>query len=162
MVICLDEEKANNLTNLIIDKICYTIYCGDDWIRHQKKIIKDTNICIDSCNNSMDYEFEFNSKCYNSCEYGFFYDKENPEQKRCKCNLDNCLLCSNVEPTKNLCISCNDLYYPIENDPENILPYNREKCYFFYAFLAFFPEKYYIVFRNFALQFGNQPQTMPD
>ena len=104
IVICLEQEKTKSLVNLIKTKSCYVIYCGDDWIRYQKKLIKDNNTCVDSCNNIMDYEFEFKGKCYNSCEYGFFYDKENPEQKKCKCNLDNCLLCSNVEPTKNLYI----------------------------------------------------------
>ena len=127
LVICLDQGNAPILTNLIKEKNCYTIYCGDDWIKHQKKIIKDTNACADSCNISINYEFEFNSRCYDSCEYGFFYDKENPEQKRCKCNLDKCLICSNIELTKDLCISCNDSYYPKENDPTNILPYIN--CY---------------------------------
>ena len=128
IVICLNQENAKNLTDLIRTKSCYTVYCGDNWTEHQKKIIKESNnVCIDSCNNNNDYEFEFNSKCYNSCEYGFYYDKENPNQKRCKCNLDKCLLCSNVEPAKNLCISCNDFYYPLENDPTNILPYIN--CY---------------------------------
>ena len=65
--------------------------------------------------------------CYNSCEYGFYYDKENPEQKICKCSSDKCLLCSNVDPTKDLCITCNDSYYPIENDPIYIFPYIN--CY---------------------------------
>ena len=37
LVICLDQEKAPNLTSLIKEKSCYTIYCDDDWIKHQKK-----------------------------------------------------------------------------------------------------------------------------
>ena len=74
-------------------------------------MIKDTNTCINSCNNSLDYEYEYNSVCYNSCEYGFYCDKENPEQKICKCSSDKCLLCSNVDPTKDLCITCNDSYH---------------------------------------------------
>ena len=123
LVICLDETKSPNLTNLIREKSCYTIYCEDDWIKHQKKLIKGNNICLDNCSST----YEFNNKCYNSCDYGFYYDKENPQQKKCKCRSDKCLLCSEVEIIKNLCISCNDLYYPIENDPKNILPYIN--CY---------------------------------
>ena len=117
LVICLEEGNTPILTNLIKEKSCYTIYCGDDWIKQQKKLIKDTNTCFENCNSVAGYEYEYNGKCYDSCEYGFYYDKENPEIKRCKCNSDKCLLCSNVEPTKDLCISCNDSYYPIENDP---------------------------------------------
>ena len=120
LVICLDQEKAPNLTSLIKEKSCYTIYC-----EHQKKLIKETNTCVGNYNSN--YEFEFNNKCYNSCDYGFYYDKENPEQKKCKCKSDKCLLCSDVEMLNNLCISCNDSYYPIENNPTDILPYIN--CY---------------------------------
>ena len=130
IVICLNQEISNEFIEIVAkikNESCYTIYCGDDWIKHQKKLIEGTNTCIDSCYNNKDYEFEFNGKCYNSCEYGFYNDKDNPEQKKCKCNLDKCRLCSNVEPTKNLCISCNDFYYPIENDLTNFLPYIN--CY---------------------------------
>ena len=130
IVLCIDKENSPKLAELIVaikNENCYKIYCGDDWISHQKKLIKDSSICIDSCNNNKDYEYEFNNKCYDSCEYGFFYDKDNPVQKRCKCNLEKCLLCSNVESTKDLCISCNYLYYPLENDPTNIFPYIN--CY---------------------------------
>ena len=49
------------------------------------------------------------------------------KKKRYKCKLNNCLLCSYVVHTKYLCIFCNDLYYPIEHDIINVLPYNN--CY---------------------------------
>ena len=130
ILICLNRESAPKLAELITTKNyenCTTIYCEDDWLKHQKKLIKITNICIENCNFNNNYEFEFNSNCYNSCDYGFFIDKENPEIKRCKYNLGMCLLCSNVKPTKNLCISYNDSYYPKENDPHNIYPYIN--CY---------------------------------
>ena len=127
LVICLNLENAPILTNLIKQKSCYTIYCGDDWIKHQKKLIKETNTCVESCYLSLNYEFEFNNKCFNSCVYGFYFDQENPQQKKCKCNSDKCLSCSEVESIKDLCISCNDSYYPKENDPTNILPYIN--CY---------------------------------
>ena len=58
VVICLTENKTENLTNEIKKKSCYTIYCGYDWINHQKKIVNGTNICIDTCSNSNDYPFE--------------------------------------------------------------------------------------------------------
>ena len=70
LVICLsqeNEEKFKELMNITNNENCYTIYCGDDWIKHQKKLINGTNTCINSCNNSINYEFEFNGKCYNSC-----------------------------------------------------------------------------------------------
>lgn len=67
-----------------------------------------------------------NSKCYDKCEHGHFYD-EIDKNFKCKCNLEQCLLCSYVEPTKNLCISCNRSFYPKENDPLNIGTYIN--CY---------------------------------
>ena len=127
IVICINETNAPRLTELIKNESCYTNYCGDDWIKHQKKLINGRNECVESCNNNEDYEYEFNNKCYNSCEYGFYYDKDNSQQKKCKCKLDKCLLCSNIESIKNLCISCNEGYYPKENDNNNLFPYIN--CY---------------------------------
>ena len=46
---------------------------------------------------------------------------------KCKCELDECLLCPNVALQKELCIECNINYYPKENDPLNIGEYI--KCY---------------------------------
>ena len=92
-----------------------------------KKIIKKDNECIESCKLSSRYKYEYNGNCIDSCEKGFLYDKNNNTLNKCKCELDECLLCPNVALQKELCIECNINYYPKENDPLNIGEYI--KCY---------------------------------
>ena len=128
MIICINETNSPILTNLFKQKnnMCYRIDCSDDWISKQKKIIKEEGLCIEKCNNSINYKYEFNGICHNNCTYGTFLDKIDSIEK-CKCENEKCLLCSDIESIKNLCITCNELFYPIENDPVNIGPYIN--CY---------------------------------
>ena len=116
IIVCINKTKAPNLYQLIEKKNCSNIYCYDDWYKKQKKLIKDTNKCIDNCNDNINYKYEYNGICYNNCSYGIFLDKNDLIEK-CKCENEKCLLCSDIEPIKNLCITCNELFYPIENDP---------------------------------------------
>ena len=137
VIVCIDHDKAPVLYQLIenlnCDNIyflyqlienlnCDNIYCSDDWISHQKKLNKETNECIDNCND----KYEFNSKCYDICPYGTFHDEINSVEK-CKCENEKCYSCLDIEDAKNLCITCNKSFYPIENDPMNIGPYIN--CY---------------------------------
>ena len=46
---------------------------------------------------------------------------------KCKCELDECLLCPKVALEKGLCTKCNTNYYSKENDPLNLGEYI--KCY---------------------------------
>jgi len=127
IVICLDD---NNIPEKILSKIsnikCKTISCSNDWKSIQKKIINNTNECIDSCENSKQYKYEYNGKCYENCSNGFLYDNNNKLNK-CKCELDNCLECPYVALNKGLCTKCNDNYYSKENDPLNLGEYIN--CY---------------------------------
>jgi len=66
-------------------------------------------------------QYEYNNKCYKNCSNGFLNDKE------CKCELDQCLVCPPPALYKNLCSICNTNYYPRENDPSNFLEYFQ--CY---------------------------------
>ena len=97
IVICIDE---NNIKDKILQHIsnitCHTIYCSDDWKSKQKKIINNTNKCINSCENSNQYKYEYNGKCYETCSNGFLYDENNNKLDKCKCELDKCLTCPNV------------------------------------------------------------------
>ena len=83
-----------------------------------KKIINETGLCINNCNNDITYNYEYNSKCYDNCPKGYYIDNNNI--KKCKCELDKCHSCSNVALAKNLCTECNTDYYLKENDPLNI------------------------------------------
>ena len=67
IVICLVQENTPLLTDLILKKNCSIIYCGDDWIQHQKKLIKGTDICLNNCSLDDQYKFEFRNKCYSKC-----------------------------------------------------------------------------------------------
>jgi len=122
VIVCIYQEKASYLYQLIENLNCDNIYCLDDWLNHQKKLNKETNECIDDCSN----KYEFNNKCYDICPHGTFYDEINSVEK-CKCENEKCYSCPDVEQSKNLCIICNESFYPIENDPLNIGQYIN--CY---------------------------------
>ena len=122
VIACIYQEKASYLYQLIESLDCSNIYCEDDWYLHQKKINEEATECFDKC----DKKYEFNSICYDKCPYGIFYDEKNSVEK-CKCEDDKCSACLNLEKVNNLCISCNNSFYPIENDPINIGPYIN--CY---------------------------------
>ena len=91
----------------------------------QKKIIKDTNECINNCADNNDYKYEYNGKCYSNCPNEYFYYDDN--NIKCKCELEKCLTYPTVASNKQLCTKCNDNYYPMENDPLNIGEYFN--CY---------------------------------
>ena len=128
MVICINETIAPRLTELIRrkDKTCYIIDCRDDWKSIQRKKNSEYKGCTDNCTNNINHIYQFQSLCKPSCQHGTYYDSIN-SVKKCKCQLDKCLLCANIEPVKDLCISCNKYYYPMENDPSNIGTYIN--CY---------------------------------
>ena len=117
VIVCIDEDKAHDLYHLIENFNCYNIDCSDDWYENQKKLINGKDECIENCKNHQNYKYELNNRCYNTCTHGIFNDE------RCKCENENCLLCSDLNPIKHLCISCNESFYPKENDPTNIGPY---------------------------------------
>ena len=128
IVICINETNSPKLTQLIKQKnnMCYMIDCSDDWLSKQRKIVKEEGICIEKCSNNINYKYEFNGICHNNCTYGISLNK-NDSIEKCKCENEKCLSCSDIEQVKNLCITCNEAFYPIENDPMNIGPYIN--CY---------------------------------
>ena len=128
VVICINEINTQSKIFPQIKNIaCYIKDCSDDWKSKQKNIINITNNCIDSCDNSSQYPYEYNGKCYENCEKGFLLDDNNNRMNKCKCQLDECLLCPNVSLSKGLCSKCNINYYPKENDPFNLGEYIN--CY---------------------------------
>ena len=120
IVICINESiTMDKIFPQITTKTCYVNYCSDDWKSKQKKIINN-NECIESCDNSPQYKYEYNGKCYDNCSYGFYNDEN---KTKCKCELEYCLECPNAAKDNNLCTKCNINYYPKENDPSNIGEY---------------------------------------
>ena len=127
VVICINNitniERFYDFTNIN----CLNIDCSNDWKSKQKKIINNTNECIESCDKSEQYQFDYNGKCYENCVNGILKNDNNNLAKICKCELDKCLLCPQVALDKNLCTKCNINYYPRENDPSNLGEYIN--CY---------------------------------
>ena len=128
VVICINENLTEEkILPQIKNLSCHVIDCSNNWKSKQKKITNDTNECIESCDNSTQYKYEYNGKCYENCTNGFLYDENNNKLNKCKCELDNCLSCPQDALNKNLCTICNTNYYPKENDPLNLGEYI--KCY---------------------------------
>ena len=57
--------------------------------------------------------------CVSKCTNGFYIDEKDNSIKICKCDLKKCFKCSKESFKKNLCISCNEGYYPKFNDINN-------------------------------------------
>ena len=123
IVILINQENNGKIVPEIENKSCYNIENSNNLILKQKKIINDNNECIDDCENSEIYKYEYNGKCYDNCTNGFLYDYNNNLLNKCKCELDKCLICNKVSINFNLCIECNKDYFPKENDPSNIGEY---------------------------------------
>ena len=126
IVICINESITNNkILPQIKNKACHIIECSNDWNSRQKKIIHNNGSCVNSCEDDLQYKYEYNSKCYENCTNGYFIDNKN--NTKCKCELEKCLTCPPVALNKNLCTECNTGYYQKENDSSNIGKYIN--CY---------------------------------
>ena len=123
IVICLNKNINYKIMTKINNKNCSTIDCSNNLKSKQKKLINNNTECIDSCDNNMQYPYEYNGKCYENCINGFLKDENGNQINKCKCELEQCLDCPNVALNKNLCTKCNINYYPKENDPLNIGKY---------------------------------------
>ena len=128
VVICINENINHETIFEEIQYIsCYVLYCMDDWKSKQKKIIYDNDECIESCDNSEQYQYEYNGFCYDYCEQGPLLDDNKIEMNKCKCELKECLTCPFFSRSHELCTICNTGYYQKENDPLNLGEYI--KCY---------------------------------
>ena len=97
--------------------------------KKEKKILSVNGSCIDKCSLDPIYKYEYDNKCYNQCEYGYFIDQKDSSSLKCKCRLNECLIYNEISLNISLCISCNnnDGFYEKENDPLNMGDYI--KCY---------------------------------
>ena len=61
VVLCFNNK---NYLQAKIDSIkCPTLYCGDDWHNHIKKIVESNKSCVDNCSN---FIYENNDICYDT------------------------------------------------------------------------------------------------
>ena len=125
----IETVIANNINN-----------CSDICFFNNKKIIYDDRICSFNCPDTD--KFNYNNLCYKSCPSdtfinfgkcvsnctnGYYTNKNDSSVKICKCINPKCFECSLKSLESDLCISCNDDYYPIYNDSSNIYPFIN--CY---------------------------------
>ena len=120
-VICINITRQKIFSE-IIKKSDYVIDCSNDWKSKQKKLINNSNECIDSYINST--HNEYNGISYVNSQNIF---ENNNTINNSKCELDKYLICSPEALNKSLCTKCNTNYYPKENDSLNIGEYIN--CY---------------------------------
>jgi len=130
VVIYTSNDLGDILNGEINKKTCKAFITNDNdnnnWRTFQIKIIDKTGECIQKCDLSDTYKYEYNGRCYDNCTKGYITD-EITGIIFCKCELDQCLKCPPVALSKNLCTVCNDNYYGKENDILNIGEYIN--CY---------------------------------
>ena len=65
------------------------------------KTKKDTMkyACLDICNISSVYKYEYNGICIDTCQYGTISN----DLDKCRCELEKCLICPPVALDKQLC-----------------------------------------------------------
>ena len=126
-VICLNENVNEENIWQITSLSCHVNYCLNDWKSKKINIISETNICIESFDNTLQYKYEYNGICIERCPKGFLDDENNNKLIIYKCHLAQCLICPKVASYLNLCIRCETNYYPKESDINNLGEYIN--CY---------------------------------
>lgn len=71
-VVCVEHlENLERLYNLILNSNCKSIDCSQDWEKSKKKYIKDSNLCVDSCNDTNgSFIYEYENTCLDGCPNG--------------------------------------------------------------------------------------------
>ena len=115
IVVCLNENIIK-ISQKIKEKNCYTMDCSDNWEINKKKLVSEANICFDSSNNNIFYNYEYQGLYYENCINGNLIN--NKTINYCKCENEKCQSCSDISLLDNL--------YEIENDD---FSNGYKKCY---------------------------------
>ena len=72
IIYCVNDDFYEKIKTQMEEKECAirNNNCFPDWKFLSKKIIYDTGKCIENCNMTEKYKYEYNNKCYNSCPKG--------------------------------------------------------------------------------------------
>ena len=70
-VICINNIDVQ-FQSLINQFFCPTLDCSEEFHVKQKKIIKDNNTCVEKCNMTGNYIYEYENFCYNKCPQGTY------------------------------------------------------------------------------------------
>ena len=68
LIYCINDQSESYIGTQLTNN--YKKNCSDLCFKNYSKFIYGKNICIDDCNNDIEYKFEYNNICYNSCPYG--------------------------------------------------------------------------------------------
>ena len=72
LIYCINNNSYNKIKSQLMEKKCATrdYNCLDEWREKPEKIIAETGECINDCNSTINYIYEYNGKCYSSCPKG--------------------------------------------------------------------------------------------
>ena len=112
---CHDDCPPKTYNNSFICEDCHS----DCEICEAKYTLSSSNCkkCRDSD------KFLAYGNCISFCTKGFYKDELDESIKLCECELEQCLECAKESKINNLCISCNEGYYPIYDPFYNGNPY---------------------------------------
>ena len=80
MAICINNNNTKIFGSLSKLK-CPIIDCSNDWKIHQKKVVYETQICVDNCSETENNTYEYENICYETCPIGTY------PHKNFKCEL---------------------------------------------------------------------------
>jgi hypothetical protein len=108
-------HTSQTIYDLINSNNCFKISCDNNWRNIQNLIVSDTGECVNDCLSTR-YMYQYRGKCYIYCPEGTSYNNY-----RCYSNsvLEKCEEYSIESEYENLCIKCNNNYYPMFNDQTN-------------------------------------------
>ena len=117
-----------------IDKIPDGFFLNDSILKTIDKCHSDCKTCNQkesenntNCNSCNSEKFLYFGNCLSECKNEYYLDAFDNSIKICKCENIKCFNCSLESLNYDLCISCNDNYYPKYNDSSNVYPYIN--CY---------------------------------
>ena len=124
---CIDDCKMTNNYKYEYEGNCYQS-CFNSTYNNSYKCEKCHPDCLE-CEGAYTLNFAnckicisedkflYLGNCISNCSRDIYTD-ETTHQKMCKCELNQCLDCSNESLNKNLCLSCDNEngYYPIYDD----------------------------------------------
>ena len=80
-IYCINDVSFAKIESQLKDKKCAIrdYNCLNGWSELHKKIINENGKCVDNCNSTINYTYEYNGKCYSSCPKGttILFNKNN-------------------------------------------------------------------------------------
>lgn len=126
---CVRDCSTTSNNKYLYGSKCYTIcpegtYTNnlicEDCHSDCKKCENPPTLDNTNCQACLEPKFLKYGNCVTNCLNGYYLDENDNTNKICKCDLNKCFKCSQESFELNLCITCNDGYYPKYQDSNNI------------------------------------------